>query len=259
MSIGWERLNAYVDRELAPAEAAEVAAAIARDPDLAARAATLSGLKAGVAGADLLADAAPPPAPVPRNPAGARMAVIAAIVVFALIAAGALWHWLAPAAAEDAWLADAVAGYESWLAADAGQPGDARIRLSVQEQQAEQVPDLSAAKLTLVHVSLAPAGEGSGLFLGYEGIHGCRLGLWIGATDAALNDQPAAISSGALTGYAWRVDKASYALLSRGMDMERLKLFAQAVSRITHQQQRLDDAARVALSMTTGVGAPCHG
>lgn len=49
-AMSWERLNAYVDGELAPADAAAVASAVAQDPGLARRVATLARLKANVTG-----------------------------------------------------------------------------------------------------------------------------------------------------------------------------------------------------------------
>lgn len=259
MNIGWEQLGAYIDRELAPAEAAEVAAAIARDPDLAARVATLSRLKAGVINVDPQSGAMPPPFPALRPRPSAWPAAVAACAVFALVGLAALWQWLPATGPERAWLEDAAAEYQSWVADSAAEPGDARIRIGLQAHETEQVPDLSAAKLSLVHVSLAPGGAGSGLFLGYQGIHGCRLGLWIGATEATLAEQPTRVAPGDLEGYVWRVGETSYALLARGMDPARLQMLAEAVSRITHQQQRLDESGRIALRATTGIGAPCVG
>lgn len=258
MIVGWERLGAYIDRELAPAEAAEVAAAIARDPDIAARVATLSRLKASATSADPQSDAMPP-SPALRPRFRAWPAVAAACTVFALLGSAALWQWLPATAPEHAWLEDAAEEYQSWLAGGTGRPDDSRIRIGLQAHETEQVPDLSAAKLSLVHVSLTPSGAGSGLFLGYQGVHGCRLGLWIGASEASLVDLPTKVAVDALEGYVWRVEDTGYALLARGMDAVRLRMLAEAVSRITHQRQRLDESARIALRETTGIGAPCLG
>ena len=47
----WETLNAYIDSELSVRENAEVANAIALDPELARQVATLSSLKATLASA----------------------------------------------------------------------------------------------------------------------------------------------------------------------------------------------------------------
>ena len=78
----WEQLNAYVDGELPPDEAADVAEAIAREPVLAREVAALTALKASVA------QAAPPHlGPLSKLPCshrnGLRVAAIAATLVAA--------------------------------------------------------------------------------------------------------------------------------------------------------------------------------
>jgi hypothetical protein len=216
-------------------------------------------LKAGVSNVDPSGGAMPPPRPAPVPRQRRWPAVAAACAAVMLTGLAALWQLLPGAEPGDAWRNRAAAAYQCWAAAGANAPEQQPVRIDLQGIEAGQVPDLSAAKLSLVHVSIAPAGQASGLFLGYRGIHGCRLGLWIGAADAAVGDQPMKIAVGTLDGYAWRVETTTYALMSGGMDPARLEKFAEAVSRITRQQQRLDDPARIALRETTAIGAPCAG
>jgi anti-sigma factor RsiW len=61
--ISWEVLNAYVDEELPPHAAAEVAAAVARDPSTAARVATLARLRSTVRALPVGEDAPSPVLP----------------------------------------------------------------------------------------------------------------------------------------------------------------------------------------------------
>ena len=74
----WEALNAYVDGELEPAAAADVADRIAHEPAVARRAAALTGMKAA------LADTSDAPA-FNFDPPAKK--------------AGYQWHWLSAAAA----------------------------------------------------------------------------------------------------------------------------------------------------------------
>ena len=57
MKTDWDKLNGYVDGELDAAGAAEVATSVARDPDIAARVATLHRLKAAASAVSDRADA----------------------------------------------------------------------------------------------------------------------------------------------------------------------------------------------------------
>jgi anti-sigma factor RsiW len=258
VTVDWNRLNAYVDRELDPVEAAEVAAAIARDPHLAARVATLSRLKAVSSG--LLPPEMPPALPHRAEPQSTRrLASIAASVVLTLIgAAVGLWLWSSGPASRIAWLDEAVAAHRAWL--DQGSTPDSteQFLAAFEAQKAGGFPDLSEAHLTLVYVSAMPgAGDRPGHLIGYEGIHGCHVGLWIGAASPALGAEPVVVAVGGIDGYAWASDGIGYALLARGMDPARLEMLAAAVARITQADHRIDDQTRTALRMTTQTGAPC--
>lgn len=253
MRIDWQRLNAYIDGELGPAEAAEVAATLARQPDLAARVASLSRLKAATGA--LTEDEELPPLPRRRRPlplAGALAATVAALVVLAL------WLWPASAPPSAAWLDRAVAAHNDWLAAVSTKEAMASLPTAVAQAGTDGIPDLSEAHLTLVYVRFLPEqGREHALQLGYVGIHGCRVSLWISAAVAGLNEQPAAVQAKGVEGYAWLKDDTGYAFLALGMDPERLRLLAEAVARITQQGHGVDDASRVALHHTTEVGNPC--
>jgi anti-sigma factor RsiW len=257
VTIGWDHLNAYVDGELAPAEAARVAAAVARDPHLAARIATLSRLKATTAGLSPPGEA--PPAPRPRaSPSGWRFGALAASVAVMIAGAAALWSWSAGSGRQSAWLGEAVAAQHAWLDRGASLETGDRIEVALRAWDIARIPDLSEARLSLVHVALVPGdGRPQGVLLGYQGIHGCHVGLWIGGTVSGLGDRPVKVESADVAGYAWRDAGTGYALLARGMDPGRLKLLADAVFRITRNGQRVDERIQTALRETTETGRPC--
>ena len=96
MTTDWTKLNAYVDGELDAEGAAEVASAIARDPELAARVATLSKLKATAAAIPGEA-VSPPPAFLnamrTRRAPLVRRAAVAASMLLMLAVAGIWLPW----------------------------------------------------------------------------------------------------------------------------------------------------------------------
>jgi anti-sigma factor RsiW len=250
----WQTLNAYVDGELAPAEAAAVAAALAREPELAARVASLSRLKAWSSG--LAPDSVPPPAFQPPVPARApRPLALAAGAAALLLALAVAWFWPFTAPPAEAWLDKAVSAHLAWLEQPADR-GGAPIDAALEPSLTEGIPDLTEAHLTLVYVKLAPgSGAGHGLQLGYRGIHGCRVSLWIAEAVAGMGETPAALARQGVAGYGWRVGATGFALLARGMDPDRLRLLAEVVARLTREAP--DEETRIALQQTTVVGAPC--
>lgn len=257
MNAPWERLNAYVDGELSPAEAAEIAAAVARDAELAGRVATLTRLKATTS--DLAPQHKAPPIPrLPsRRPRRYALPLSAALALL-LVAAAAigLWRpWLQPA---DAWLAEAAASHRAWI--ESGEDGDAaapgKVLAALKTANFGDIPDLTDAHLSLVRIAAGP--KTGSVFLGYRGIHGCRVGLWIGAPPPDLGARPESVASGDVAGYAWRLDDTGYALLARGMDPGRLKQLAEAVAEITGQGNLLSQEIRTALRNTAQTGAPCQ-
>ncbi len=255
----WQTLNAYVDGELAPAEAAAVAAALAREPELAARVASLSRLKAW--SSNLAPDEAPPP-PFPpaapeRGPRPLALALGAAALGAAalLLALAAAWFWPFTTPPAEAWLEKAVTAHLAWLKQPAD-PSGGPIDAALEPGLTEGIPDLTEAHLTLVYVNLVPgSAEGHGLQLGYRGIHGCRVSLWIAEAVAGIGESPTALARQGVAGYGWRVGGTGFALLARGMDPDRLRLLAEVVARLTREAP--DEQTRIALQQTTVVGAPC--
>lgn len=253
--VSLDRLNAYVDDELSPEQAADVAAAIARDPRLAERVATLSRLRAVTR--RLPPEMAPPAFMLPRRrrfsaalPIAAALALAACIGFLALRPSG-------PAKAPDGVLAAAVAAHRHWIAGRQAEAPEQRVRIDLAAAQSGHLPDLRASALELTYLSLDPTSGDGGLLAGYRGPHGCRLGLWMAPHSGRWDAVPAASDRDGLRIRAWSAVGADYALLSQGMDPARLDRLADVIAKLTRQKQAPTDEQVAALRDVPNIGQPC--
>lgn len=255
--LSWTTLNAYVDGELAPDQAAQVAAALAHDREAAAQVATLAKLRATVKTASPV-PAAPPFMLPQARPRVARWLPWAAAACYALLVGAAslgIGYRQSPGSS----LSAAIAAHQLWLAQSA--PAEApRLGVELAGAEAGALPDLTLASLRLVHLSLDPAGRrGGGMLAGYVGPNGCRVGLWIAPVEEALPSQPAVQDRDGLLVRAWRGERASYALLGRGIDPARLDGIAALVARITRDEPGVPREQVAALAEARSVGPACLG
>ncbi|WP_336810067.1 anti-sigma factor [Bosea sp. MMO-172] len=255
--LSWTTLNAYVDGELEPDQAAKVAAALAHDREAAAQVATLTKLRATVKAAAPVPVAPPFVLPQARSRV-ARWLPWAVAACLALLA-GAASLGLGDRQTPGSSLSAAVAAHQLWLAQ--ASPGEApRLGVELAGADAGALPDLTLAALRLVHLSLDPAGRrGGGMLAGYVGPNGCRVGLWIAPVEAALPLQPAVQDRDGLLVRAWRGERASYALLGRGIDPARLDGIAALVARITRDEPGIPREQVAALAEARSVGPACLG
>lgn len=255
--LSWAMLNAYVDGELAPDQAAQVAAALVADREAAAQVATLTRLRAAVRAAAPMP--APPPFALPQaHLRMARWVPWAAAACVALVIGAAslgIGHREPPGSS----LAEAIAAHQLWLAQSS--PGAApRLGVELAGADAGSLPDLSLASLRLVHLSLDPAGRrGGGVLAGYVGPNGCRVGLWIAPVEDTLPTQPTVRDRDGLAIRAWRGERASYALIGRGIDPARLDGIAALVARITRDEPGVPREQVAALAEARSVGPACLG
>lgn len=261
--IDWDRLSAYVDGELSAAEAANVAAALANDAALARQVATLALLKAASAealdaGTEELPNLRFPrhgPARAPRLPAlsASLPIVVAGAVMLATIlyAIGKQDNELAR------WRNAAEDHHRAWLAADARgvlAQSDGDLRLDV-SGVAGQIPDLSIARLRVVHAVVATAHAPGGLYVGYVGTRGCRLGLWIAPAPAGLHEELLIATAGATA--TWRVKDTGYRIVARDMDPARFRAVAEYLVQATRRPPEREPV-RMAASPDV-MSAPCLG
>ncbi|HEV7368734.1 hypothetical protein [Arenibaculum sp.] len=256
MKPSWAILNAYVDGELGPEAAAEVARAVADDRELARQVAALARLKAAAAEA-----MAPPAGAAPRLPAGrarpaGRRLLPAAAAALALAVLGGLWQHAARTDPTGAWLDAVEERHARWVEAD---PRPSPILAAPASTPAAaagegRIPDLGPMRLEVAHAtSFAQEGRRV-LHVGYVGVNGCRLSLWIGPAPAGLPAELAEHREDGAHVLTWRAGDTAYAAVARGMDAGRLK----AVARYVEDRSR-GAVTRLAGAEAEGSGAPCLG
>jgi len=251
MRITWETLNAYVDGELSPDDAATMAAAIAADKAMAARVATLTRLRAVSRGL-----AAPAKAEPLRRRQGWRPVALAASLAAMLVAGGLSWS-LRPTPGSG--VTAAVAANETWLAAGLHPDAGGIMKAAAAASAGGALPDLSAAGLQLVYLSSQPFGADEAIFAGYQGPHGCHLGLWKAASGSgtALSALTAPRQAG-LSVHQWVAGDARYVLVGRGMNAQRFDRMAAVVEQLVLQGHSATPAQRIALEEAGRIGAPCQ-
>lgn len=251
----WEALNAYVDGELDPAEAADVAERIAREPAVARQAAGLTGMKAA------LTETVDTPAfdfGPPDRTAGNRWRWLSAAAAVILVFAGiALWT-LQFDRTTPAWLTAAAAAHTSLAALQT----DARPKaeaVSALRDFEPYLPNLTAAKLSLAAAApFAVHGQPDGVILQYTGTRGCRVTyVAFPSEDFALDESLTAFETGDLSGYGWRVGAIGYALLAQGMDPNRLGVIAKSVHAASRLHRPFDDATRTQLARSRAESLAC--
>ncbi len=282
-----EELNAFIDNELPANEAAALLRALSEDRQLAMRVSDLTRLKAEVRACiddDVLSvpdiDAIYRAAPrrhgrltaairkilhrlVPFDlRARGKMAWgvtggIAVVLFFAVVISGA-GSIRKPAGQADEFLARALETHYRWIAQPAGPAMKGPLHLAdfIPDSGRIMVPDLSATRLS---ISLLERFGTGGLHIGYAGIHGCRLSLFIrGAADGkvmALQKR----RQGKARAYLWSTENLDFALMAVGMDPSRLDLIATDVFNATQTMQPLAEKTRMALRSNLQQSRTCVG
>ncbi len=254
-AISWESLNAYVDGELAPADAAAVALAAARDPAIAARIASLAKLRSVVRA--LPQEQAPPlvlPSVfMPQRRAAALVAWAACLMMAAVLAAGVNWLTGRDVAAGEG-LAAAVLAQREWLASS--KPGP-RLHVNLIADD-HGLLDLSAASLRLAYLSLDPVGaKGGGVLAGYIGPNGCRLGFWMGRKRPARTRSPHRADREGLKISTWISNEREYALISLDLDSGRLDEIAEIVASLPLVRGRPGEAQIARIQALHPISHPC--
>ena len=244
MSVGIseEQLNAFVDGELSPAEAAHVAAIIADDARIAHRVLRLHQMKAALAG---FADTMPLPAiPVARakRPSHLRSAAglgaAAAFVIAMLIPM--------PASGPSAPVLDqgSIAWHDEWLthASDAGV-------WSLPSGLDWVEPVMSTSRLQLVYVHRGEAMQ----HLGFKGPNACRLSLFVSESDQAQT--PLRLTLAEDRQYAaWQTGGFAFEMVARDMAPARFATVATGL-RDGSARHGADASLHIALAQTATL--PC--
>jgi anti-sigma factor RsiW len=253
--ISFETLNAYVDGELDPGAAAEVARAVAEDAALARELSALSRLRSAVAESIQVPSLS---VPAPRRRSGG-MAVAASIALMAFIAGSILVAKLYEAPDTD-WLARAWQVHRGWSVTEATARDGAKLHFTgyAEAMPEAYVPDLSASRLTLVHADSVPfTGKRRALLAGYRGTRGCRISLLIFSARSGLGDVLSSFRDGRDEGYGWRAGALGYVILSDGMDSNRFRLLAESVRNASREHLPFDNRTRMALRRSRDESAAC--
>jgi hypothetical protein len=216
-----ESLNAYVDGELSPDEAAELARHAARDPALAARIARFHRLKAAVAG--IAPPVTPPLIPSRRGPV-ARWHLPLALAACLALAVGAAALWRAPAAAPSA----EVALHDTWAASGAEGAAEAPVWLAAV---------IEASGLRLVRRAQLSSRNGTtSVHYGFVGTNRCRLSFFEMPAPRGPDSALTLLVQGNLRSARWQAGDQAYLVIARDMDATRFAAIVAALSEATNSR-----------------------
>ncbi len=257
----FETLNAYVDGELDPGRAAEVARAVARDPGLADQVALLSRLRSAVRESIEVPEIAVPAMPPPTS--ASRTWMMAASIVFLFLGTALFMHRIYDRPIGDGWLNPIWRLHATWSPPPAGvtpepAPGEALPAALDSTLAGAFVPDLTAAKLTVAYISGRHEVAGrETLLVGYTGTRGCKVTLLMMPAMAPLTDRPVRFDAPSTTSYGWRAGGLDYLIAAEGMDADRFRLIADTVYRASLERLPPDSETRMALLESRRRSAPC--
>jgi anti-sigma factor RsiW len=234
---GFDALSAYVDGELAPEQAARVAAAAASDPEVAGQLATLHALRASVS--QLKPEVVISPLDGAGRPRGRRaraggtllLAGAAAVVIVAALA----WHTrtapVVDAESPRAAIQPLIDDHDAWIATGASDYREVAARSNEFRQL------LAQAGLDLVHTVVSVDDDGRlTRHYGFLGSRGCRLSLFESPGAAGAGAVATAVDAGAgLATAVWAVGDVQYVVVARSMSGER---FATVVAALRDATQR---------------------
>ncbi len=254
--VTFELLNAYVDGELNTATAAEVARAVANNPGLARQVASLSRLRSAL-GESI---ETPPLTISPPRPANVSKTAIAASIAFLMFVAGSVLVSTFDRSLRADLLQHAWQLHDGWsIDQKTTQARTGIVRADYAKTIPEvYIPDLSAARLSLVHVVVKPfSGSRKALLAGYRGSRGCKISLTVFPAPLSLGEEMSATQNGKNEGYAWRTGSVGYILMSAGMDSARFQMLAKSVHQTSLQHLPFDKRTRMALRKSRDNSAPC--
>jgi hypothetical protein len=146
-----------------------------------------------------------------------------------------------------AWRDRAEQHYRAWLAVDAREVstvrgGDLRVDVT---GMVGWVPDLSVARLRIAHVVVTTARPPGGLFVGYVGMRGCRLGLWVAPAPVGLGGELVFTRAGQALEAIWRVAGTGHRILAHDMDEARFRAVADYLVHVS-RKRTTDQPVRMA-------------
>jgi len=254
--ITFELLNAYVDGELDKAAAAEAARAVADSPRLARQVATLSRLRSALAES---VDA-PPMSVAVSPPAGRAKTAIAASIAFLMFVTGSVLVSTYDRSLKADLLKHAWQIHNGWsIDSPTPQAPSGIVHAEYAKTIPEAyIPDLSAARLSLIHVEERPfSGNRKAFLAGYRGTRGCKISLTVFPAPLSIGEEISAVRDGKNEGYVWRSGPLGYVIMSAGMDSARFRILAISVRQTSRLHLPFDKKTRTALRTSRDNSAPC--
>ena len=254
MPAEWAKLNGYVDGELDTASAAEVAAAIASNSKLAQQAAALHHMKAVLSELQPAERAPQLPRELLQRTSFSRFSWAAAAAIVMMIVGGVIALTKLTTSDGIAPFDQAFQAQEQWLS------NGIIAGASARSLDATIVADLADAGLNAVYTSAGVTANHAPHLIGFEGPHGCKLGLWIAQpTDSLPMGLIKPLPPKAdIRAAAWRSADASYVLLAKGMDAERFDRYVRAISTLILRDPTAREHDRIAVRSASQTGTPCH-
>jgi len=255
-----ETLNAYVDGELSAKENADVANAIALDPELARQFATLSTLKATLGAANCSHDE-PYDIDVPSTEKTWLPWMAASVVAIAL---GAILAWLIIGnnlllPIDGIELAEKV--HTEWLEDNSSITDHKLQQVTLRDldylHTNAYVPDLSGVNLAFSGIRKISSGKSRGMHIGYQGPSGCMVSLIILNKPIGLSEELASFERDQQLLYGWQVKQTVFYLLAFKMDPQRLAKVARVVNKLTRERLPLDPESIIALNQARSASKPC--
>mgnify|MGYP001390576963 CR=1 FL=1 len=232
--VSEHQLNAFVDGELSPPEAAQIASVIATSPMIAQRVARLHQTKAAIAA--MADDLVLPDVTQPQPRSLWRVAVGLAGVAAMLM----LLFWSAPAP-EPAPVSDAaslplMAQHDHWAGQETGSAS-----LDLPDGFAWLGSVMQSSGLQLVYLA-----QGAGMqHFGFKGQNACRISLFM--TTSTHHDSPLQLTLSERVQHAhWQIDGFAFEMIARDMASARFAAVATSLHRESHDHAP-DAALRIAL------------
>lgn len=227
-------LNAFVDGELPPADAARIAAVVASNPLIAQRVAYLHQMKAALS---TMPDNLVLPAselPIRGTKPNFRAArAFAAVCVLLLVV---LWSTSADGPAQQGGKLPLMAQHDTWVS-----HGAERDDVVLPESFAWLRPLMHASGLRLVHYSQ----ESTLQHFGFKGLNSCRLSLFVTTQAGAVS--PLQLSLTDQVQHAqWQLDNAAFQMIARDMAPARFATVATSLHRDS-RNHAADEAFQIAL------------
>lgn len=254
-SVDLVMLNAYVDGELDVVEAARIDDIAMHNPEVARQLATLSALKAATAQASLPRRLKA----APQRSERWKGVMMAASLAFLLLSAtvGGYVFWESDTTSDSTGFARAA--HASWAGETDRAIANVELVLAASSTTIPNayIPDLTAAKLTLVHLEVWREPDGSSLVVGYLGTRGCRITLTIKRTGHSATQDSRTEQAAGLLVRRWSVSGLSYALIANGMAPKRFESIAQSVQDGSQRHVPFDTETRTALAHARASSPPC--